>query len=59
MTPATTTPRDITAEDLSVAATPQQVSSTVDEVVPVSVLPEQSVGWSTTSPTSSGTTTGT
>ena len=31
--------------DLAVAATPQAVSNNVDEVVPVSVLPEQSVGW--------------
>jgi alpha-galactosidase len=30
---------------LAVAATPQQVSNTIDAVVPVSVLPEQSVGW--------------
>jgi alpha-galactosidase len=30
---------------LAVAATPQQVSNTIDELVPVSVLPEQSVGW--------------
>src|SRR5690349_14562455 len=30
---------------LALAATPQQVSNNVDEVVPVSVLPEQSVGW--------------
>ena len=30
---------------LAVAATPQQVSNNVDEVVPISVLPEQSVGW--------------
>jgi alpha-galactosidase len=31
--------------DLAVAATPQVVSNNVDEVVPVSVLPEHSVGW--------------
>jgi alpha-galactosidase len=31
--------------ELAVAATPQPVSNTIDEVVPVSVLPEQSVGW--------------
>jgi alpha-galactosidase len=30
---------------LAVAATPQQVSNNIDEVVPISVLPEQSVGW--------------
>jgi alpha-galactosidase len=30
---------------LALAATPQQVSNNIDEVVPVSVLPEQSVGW--------------
>jgi alpha-galactosidase len=30
---------------LALAATPQQVSNNVDEVVPISVLPEQSVGW--------------
>jgi alpha-galactosidase len=30
---------------LAVAAAPQQVSNNIDEVVPVSVLPEQSVGW--------------
>jgi alpha-galactosidase len=30
---------------LALAATPQQVSNNVDEVVPVSVLPEHSVGW--------------
>jgi alpha-galactosidase len=30
---------------LALAATPQQVSNNVDELVPVSVLPEQSVGW--------------
>jgi alpha-galactosidase len=31
--------------DLARAVTPQQVSNNVDDVVPVSVLPEQSVGW--------------
>jgi alpha-galactosidase len=30
---------------LAVTATPQQVSNNVDEIVPISVLPEQSVGW--------------
>src|SRR6266540_297356 len=30
---------------LAVAATPQLVSNNIDEVVPFSVLPEQSVGW--------------
>ncbi|MFD0523451.1 glycoside hydrolase family 36 N-terminal domain-containing protein [Paractinoplanes durhamensis] len=30
---------------LALAAIPQQVSNNIDEVVPVSVLPEQSVGW--------------
>ncbi|MET0418493.1 MAG: glycoside hydrolase family 36 N-terminal domain-containing protein, partial [Actinoplanes sp.] len=30
---------------LALAATPQQVSNNIDEVVPVSVLPEQSAGW--------------
>ena len=30
---------------LAVAGTPQQVSNNIDEVVPISVLPEQSVGW--------------
>jgi alpha-galactosidase len=30
---------------LAVAAAPQRVSNNVDELVPVSVLPEQSVGW--------------
>lgn len=30
---------------LRVAATPQQVSNNIDDVVPVSVLPEHSVGW--------------
>jgi alpha-galactosidase len=30
---------------LAIAATPQQVSNNIDEVVPISVLPEQSVGW--------------
>ena len=30
---------------LAVAATPQQVSNNVDDIVPISVLPEQSVGW--------------
>jgi alpha-galactosidase len=33
---------------LAVAAAPQPVSSTVDDGVPVSVLPEQSVGWTGT-----------
>jgi hypothetical protein len=39
---------DRSAEELAglaVAATPQQVSNNIDEVVPVSVIPEQSVGW--------------
>jgi hypothetical protein len=33
------------AEDLRLAGLPQKVSNTTDEVVSVSVLPEQSAGW--------------
>ena len=36
---------DANLADLVLAVTPQQVSNNVDDVVPVSVLPEQSVGW--------------